>query len=278
MAPITEERAFSFIPINARNQKPRHRGLTEIRGTYYSVVGKGYMADLLGMLGEHVDGVKFAGGAFALMPRHTVRDFNEVVHRAEAYVSTGGWIEHILAHGRSGDVARYLAEAQTLGFDVIELSTGFISLPADDLLALVRDVVHAGLRVKPELGIQFGAGGSTAAAELAAEGTRDVGWLIGLARRCIEAGAERIMIESEGITESVETWRTDVVARIIEGVGLDAVMFEAADPAVFKWYIKNYGSDVNLFVDHSQTAQLACLRAGIWGTKSSWGRVTTYRP
>ena len=263
MAPAMTNRAFSFIPINAPEAKPRHHGLTEIRGTYYSVVGKTYLADLLAMLGEHVDGVKFAGGAFALMPPSAVRDFNDVAHSAGAYVSTGGWAEHILAHGRPGDFRRYLGEAQELGFDVIELSTGFISLPADDLLALIKDVISAGLRAKPELGIQFGAGGSTSAAELAAEGTRDVAWLIGLAKRCLDAGAERIMIESEGITENVGTWRTDVAARIIQDVGLDAAMFEAADPDVFEWYIKNYGPRVNLFVDHTQTAQLECLRAGL---------------
>jgi phosphosulfolactate synthase (CoM biosynthesis protein A) len=58
---------------------------------------------------------------------------------------------------------------------------------------------------------------------------------------------------------------------------MDNLMFEAADPDVFAWYIKNYGADVNLFVDHSQIVQLECLRAGIWGTKGLWGRVVTYR-
>jgi len=56
------------------------------------------------------------------------------------------------------------------------------------------------------------------------------------------------------------------------------VMFEAADPEVFAWYIKNYGPEVNLFVDHSQIVQLECLRAGIWGTAGLWGRVVTYKP
>jgi phosphosulfolactate synthase (CoM biosynthesis protein A) len=81
------------------------------------------------------------------------------------------------------------------------------------------------------------------------------------------------MIESEGITENVRTWRTDVVARIVDTLGLDKVMFEAADPPVFEWYVKNYGNDINLFVDHSQIAQLETLRSGIWGTKSTWGRI-----
>ncbi len=86
-----------------------------------------------------------------------------------------------------------------------------------------------------------------------------------------------IMIESEGITENVKTWRTDAAAKIISALGLEKVMFEAADPEVFAWYIKNYGPEVNVFVDHSQIVQLECLRAGIWGTKSLWGRVLTYK-
>ena len=86
------------------------------------------------------------------------------------------------------------------------------------------------------------------------------------------------MVESEGITESVRSWRTDAVAKLVDAVGLDRLMFEAADPPVFTWYVKTYGPEVNLFVDHSQVVQLECLRAGVWGTKDVWGRVLTYRP
>ena len=134
-----------------------------------------------------------------------------------------------------------------------------------------------GLKAKPEVGIQFGAGGATSSEELAAEGTRDVEWAIQQAKRFLEAGAYMIMIESEGITENVKTWRTDAAAKIINALGIEKVMFEAADPDVFAWYIKNYGVDVNLFVDHSQIVQLESLRSGIWGTKSLWGRIVTYK-
>jgi phosphosulfolactate synthase (CoM biosynthesis protein A) len=81
------------------------------------------------------------------------------------------------------------------------------------------------------------------------------------------------MIESEGVTENARSWRTDVVAKIIEQLGLEKVMFEAADPEVFEWYVKNHGNNVNLFIDHSQIVQLEALRSGIWGTKSTWGRI-----
>ena len=150
-------------------------------------------------------------------------------------------------------------------------------MPPDDLLRLVEEVQRAGLKAKPEVGIQFGAGGATATAELEAEGTRDPEGAIRQARQLLEAGAYQVMIESEGITENVRTWRTDVVARVVNALGLEKVMFEAADPEVFAWYIKSYGPEVNLFVDHSQIVQLECLRSGIWGTKSLWGRVLTYK-
>jgi phosphosulfolactate synthase (CoM biosynthesis protein A) len=271
------ERAFSAIPLNQRSTKPRSRGLTEIRGPYYSVMGRRYLEDILDTMHPYVDGLKFAGGSFALMPREKLAEMIDLAHRHAVYVSTGGWIEHVLRHGADA-VEKYLAEAKALGFDVIELSTGFITIPDDDLLRLVGRVAKAGLKPKPELGIQFGAGGgATPVAELAAEGTRDAQWVIRRARACLDAGAHMIMIESEGITENVDTWRTDVVAQIIDGLGTEKVMFEAADPLVFEWYIKNYGAEANLFVDHSQIVQLECLRSGIWGTKSSWGRVVTYK-
>ena len=270
------ERAFAFIRTNERAPKPRSRGLTEIRGPYYTPMGRRYLEDILETMGTYVDSLKFAGGSFALMPRERVRELIELCHRHEVLVSTGGFIERVLTHGKEA-VAAYIRECASLGFDIVEVSSGFITIPTDDLLRVVERVHKAGLKAKPEVGIQFGAGGATAAAELAAEGTRDVGAAIAQARRFLDAGAQIILIESEGITESVTTWRTDAVARIIEGIGLERVMFEAADPAVFAWYVKSYGPEVNLFVDHSQIVQLEAMRSGLWGTKSLWGRVVTYK-
>jgi len=271
------DRAFDFIALNDRPAKPRRTGMTEIRGPYYAAVGPNYLRDVFKTMGAYVDGLKFAGGSFALMPRDAVREINDLAHEFDVYVSTGGWVEYILTKGPAA-VDRYLDECKALGFDVVELSAGFITLPEDDHVALVKRTVAKGLKAKPELGIQFGAGGDTPAEALAAEGTRDPQWVIDRARRCLDAGAEIIMIESEGITENVATWRTDVSSRIISALGTENVMFEAADPPVFEWYVKTYGPEVNLFVDHSQIVQLECLRSGIWGTKSTWGRVVTYKP
>ncbi len=205
-----------------------------------------------------------------------VKELIDLCHTHNVRVSAGGFIEYVLTQG-ADSVNRYIQECKTLGFDIVEISSGFITVPTEDLVRLVEKVQNAGLSAKPEVGIQFGSGGASAVAELEAEGTRDPGWAILQAKRFLEAGAHMIMIESEGITENVKAWRTDVVARIINSLGLEKVMFEAAEPDVFAWYIKNYGPEVNLFVDHSQIVQLESLRSGIWGTKSLWGKVLTYK-
>ena len=270
------ERSFPFLRINQRESKPRKRGLTEIRGPYYSAYGRRHLEDLFETMSLYVDSLKFAGGSFALMPEKAVREIVELCHKYDVLVSTGGFIERVLAQGAEA-VRKYVAECKRLGFDIVEISAGFVSIPTDDWLRLIELIRKSGMKPKPEVGIQFGAGGATAAAELQAEGTRDPSWAIALTKRFLDAGAEMIMIESEGITENVDPWRTDVPARFIDEIGMEKLMFEAAEPEVFAWYIKNYGAEVNLFVDHSQIVQLECLRAGIWGTKSLWGRVVTYK-
>jgi phosphosulfolactate synthase (CoM biosynthesis protein A) len=272
-----EQRAFPFLRVNRREDKPRSRGLTEIRGPYYTPMGPSYLRDLLDTMGAYVDLLKFAGGSHVLFPRRVLHDLIELCHAHEVRVSTGGFLEYVLPQGVEA-VRRTLGECHELGFDIVEVSSGFVTLPAEDLVRLVQDVQRAGLEAKPEVGIQFGAGGATAAAELEAEGTRDIGTAIAQARRYFDAGVERVMIESEGITENVKAWRTDAVARLVNEFGLEKLVFEAADPPVFSWYVKTYGPEVNLFVDHSQIVQLECLRSGVWGTMDVWGRVHTYKP
>ncbi len=271
-----KDRAFPSVELNEREPKPRRHGLTEIRGPYYTPLGPRQLEDILDSMGEWIDSLKFAGGSFALMPRRVVTQLIDLAHRHDVLVSTGGFVEHVLTRGRDA-VERYLRECREIGFDIVELSAGFITLPTDDWLRLIERAQKSGLKAKPELGIQFGAGGASAVSELEAEGTRDPALLVAQAKRFLDAGADLLMIESEGITESVRAWRTDVPARIAEEVGLDQVMFEAADPDVFAWYVKTFGPEVNLFVDHSQIVQLEALRAGLWGTRSLWGRVVTYK-
>src|SRR5215472_7149150 len=122
---MKDPRAFGFVPLTRSSEKPRSRGITEIRGPYYSAFGRRQLEDLLETMGAWIDTLKFAGGSFALMPRKAVRDIIDLCHTFDVSVSTGGFIEHVLTLGASA-VDRYLGECRDLGFDIVEVSSGFL--------------------------------------------------------------------------------------------------------------------------------------------------------
>ncbi|MGH7446112.1 MAG: phosphosulfolactate synthase, partial [Longimicrobiales bacterium] len=188
--------------MNPRPGKPRARGLTSIRGPYYSPVGRSYLTDLLDALGHAVDSIKYAGGSFAVMDRETVRGLNAVAHDHDVLVSTGGFLERVVTWG-DVHVEPCLRECRDLGFDIIEVSSGFISLGDDRFLELLGRVQAAGFRAIAEVGIQRGAGGASTVDALEQAGTVDPEVALVRAERARDAGAELILIESEGITEQV---------------------------------------------------------------------------
>ena len=73
---------FSFLPANSLEPKSSStKGLSEIRGPYYAPVTITYLDELLSDWGEYVDGIKFAGGAFSLMPEDRLRGLIDTAHK-----------------------------------------------------------------------------------------------------------------------------------------------------------------------------------------------------
>ena len=58
---VTRNKEFAFLKMNEPLPKPRTRGVTEIRGPYYTPMGKHYLRDLLETMGFYADTLKFAG-------------------------------------------------------------------------------------------------------------------------------------------------------------------------------------------------------------------------
>ncbi|HLR32725.1 MAG TPA: phosphosulfolactate synthase, partial [Fodinibius sp.] len=139
-----EEKTFDFLNKNERAEKPRNIGITEIRGPYYAVMGKRYLQDIMETMGQHVDSLKFSGGSFSLMPKESVTELIDIAHDHDTLVSTGGFMEYVLTQGKDA-VDQYIQTCKDYGFDIIELSAGFITLPTDDWLRLIEKVQKAGL-------------------------------------------------------------------------------------------------------------------------------------
>ncbi len=265
-------KSFGFVTILEPPAKPRVAGLIEIRGPYYTPVTFGYLKALLEDWEEYVDGFKFAGGSMRLLSRKRVRQIIQLCHDHHVYVSTGGFVERVIVQG-AGAVDRYLEECKALDFDVVEVSSGLAPIKLEDKVAIVRRVQRLGMKAKPEVSMMIGAGA----------GTHIVGYeervkmrsfqdVVKETQAHLKAGARMLMLESEGITEDLppEKWRKDVVRKLVEKFGYKTWMFEASDPPVFKWYLKTFGRDVNLFIDHSQIVEFTAWKTGLWGDRDIW--------
>jgi len=274
-----KSKTFEFVKLAELDPKPREKGVIEIRGPYYTSVSHGYLEDLLEDWSEYVDGYKFAGGSMRLLPRETTKKIIDVCHDYGVYVSTGGFVERVILEG-SEAVDRYLEECKALEFDMVEVSSGFAPMELDDKVAIVRQVQKLGMKAKPEVSMMIGAGGGTHVVGYRPK-MRSFHDVAKETQAHLDAGAKVLMLESEGITEDipVSKWRKDVVKKLTDKFGYETWMFEASDPPVFKWYLKSFGTDVNLFIDHSQIVEFTAWRLGLWGNTDIWkGKKVSYTP
>ena len=98
-----------------------------------------------------------------------------VTHFPVRYVSIGGVVKRVLpaSGGSRGALSKYLATGKNVGFDVLELSSRFLSIPTNDCTSLVEFTAKHGLKPKPEVVTQWGAGGEASVKELESAGSRD---------------------------------------------------------------------------------------------------------
>lgn len=265
----------SFFEDEDRPEKPRRYGVTEIRGPNYSLFSQNVLEDIFESMGQFVDGLKFSGGSYSLMPQSYIKKVTDMARRHDIYVSTGDWGEHWLRKGPSV-VKEYIEECKRLGFDTIELDAGSLEIPEEALLRYVRMIKSGGLKVKPQFAVKFDKadlpmsenrafGAYIMPRPRSYDFVEDVDLLIRRAERCLEAGADMIMIDAEDICQHAESLRSDVIAKIIGRLGVEKTMFEASDAKTSEWFVRQYGPKVNLFVDHSQVMDLECLRGSSAG-------------
>lgn len=84
----------------------------------------------------------------------------------------------------------------------------------------------------------------------------DVDLLIKRAERCLEAGADMIMIDADDVCKYADSVRADIIAKVIGRLGLEKTMFEASNGKTSEWFINQYGPKVL----HSFMQSLLILR------------------
>lgn len=97
------------------------------------------------------------------------------------------------------------------------------------------------------------------------EFVEDVDLLIRRAERCLEAGADMIMIDADDVCKQADSLRADIIAKVIGRLGVEKTMFEASNPRTSEWFIKQYGPRVynvlsyfSLFISSLCIVHCAC--------------------
>ncbi|GAV74990.1 LOW QUALITY PROTEIN: ComA domain-containing protein, partial [Cephalotus follicularis] len=241
----------SFDEDEDRPEKPRRYGVTEMRGPHYNVLSQNVLQDIFECMGQFVDGLKFSGGSDSLMPKSYIKQVIDMAHQHHVYVSTGDWAEHLLRKGPSS-FKDYVEECKQLGFDTIELNAGSLDIPEETLLRYVRLIKSGGLKVKPQFTAKFNKsdipvgrdrayGAYVVPVPRSLELVEDVDFLIRRAERCLEAGADMIMIDADGVSKYTDSVRADIIAKVIGRLGLEKIMFEASNARTSEWFVKQYG-------------------------------------
>ncbi|KAH7569036.1 hypothetical protein JRO89_XS06G0091800 [Xanthoceras sorbifolium] len=268
-----------------RPEKPRRFGVTEMRSPQRMIVevplvlpdmfrvyrySSEQNLDIFKSMGSFVDGLKFSGGSHSLMPKSFVKEVVNKAHQHNIYVSTGDWAEHLIRNGPSA-FKEYVEDCKLVGFDTVELNVGSLEIPEETLLRYVRLIKDVGLKAKPQFAVKFNKsdiptghdrafGAYIPPVPRSTEFVEDVDLLIRRAERCLEAGADMIMIDADDVCKHADSVRADIIAKVIGRLGLEKTMFEASNARTSEWFVRQYGPKVNLFVDHSQVMDLECLR------------------
>jgi len=234
-----------------RTQKPRQHGITMIIDS-----GLGFHAveDGLSVAKPYLDYVKLGWGTAIITP--------DIGKKVAIYKSHGvpvclGGTFFELAYLK-GKIKEYRAVAVELGLDMIEISDGTVNMLEADKLRLISEFAKD-FRVLSEYGSKD--------AEVVVAPSR---WVDGM-RRELEAGAWKSIAEGResgtaGLYRATEELRTGLVDEIVMNIPQEMLIWEAPKKHQQVWFIKKYGSNVNLGnIALSDIIALETLRLGLRG-------------
>lgn len=240
----------TFLATSERSAKPRTSGITHVldKGLPLSSI-----RNLMPSIAQFVDLWKFGWGLAYIDPEV----FGKVTElRGQGIRACPGGTLTEIAFAQ-GCAHEYLQWAKTIGFELIEVSSGATDMDADDKSRLIAQAAAEGFEVLAEVGSKDP---STVVdpAEWAKEITRD-----------LEAGATWIVAEGResgtvGLYHSDGGVRSELVQAIQSAAGDHRVVYEAPQRAQQAWLLRAMGSGVNLGnIAVAEVPSVETLRLGL---------------
>jgi phosphosulfolactate synthase len=235
--------------------KPRKRGVTMLLDRCQ---GLSTTADLLEMVGDYIDQIKFSFGTSVLLHEAFIRRKNELIRAYNIDTFPGGTLaEVMLVQQRYPD---FLKRAKYLGFSAIEISDGTITMPKELRNSAIKRALDAGFKVISEVGKK------DPTIEISEEQTCEQ------ILSDLEQGVEKVIVEGResgagiGIYDAngaIRRDRLDALSRML-GDALDQVMWEAPRTGQQAQLIMQFGPNVSLGnVKPRDVLGLEALRCGL---------------
>jgi phosphosulfolactate synthase len=238
-----------FIP--SRTEKPRTKGVTMMMDKGLSLTEAKHFIEASAAI---TDLVKFGFGTAYVSPnlQQKIDQYKEA--NIEPYFG-GTFFEAFYARQRMDDYLRYLDKYK---IDTVEVSDGSIIIPHDEKC----EIIH---RFSKDRKV------------LSEVGSKDEGILISpgkwikMMSKELEAGSWKVIAEGReagnvGVFRRNGTAHTLLINRIIAKVNPNDILWEAPQKNQQVWFIKLFGSDVNLGnIGPQEMIPLECLRLGLRG-------------
>jgi phosphosulfolactate synthase len=242
-------RAPDFLDLPPREDKPRAHGLTHVLDNGLPTE---HVAAALGSAGSYVDVWKLGWGT-AYLDRGLEEKLRLLAAHDVRACLGGTLLEIAYARGKAADCLAWAADA---GFPSVEVSCGTVHMPPGDKQELLRRASRQFV-VLSEVGRKRRED-ALAPSRWPEEAAAD-----------LEAGAALVVAEGRdsgtvGIYGAAGEVHEDIVASLVERVGLTRVLFEAPRKDQQSWFIRRYGPDVNLGnIAVADVLALETLRLGL---------------
>ena len=248
---VGAETLTGLLSLPERSRKPRQVGVTHVLD---KGLGPSQVEDLLAVAADSIDIVKLGWGTAAVTTNLPAKV--EVYRQAGIPVCLGGTLlEVVLTQGK---LEEYAAWATDVGIDHVEVSDGTITLDHDEKLRVIERLANE-FTVLSEVGSK----------------SEDVifapkRW-VQMIQKELEAGAWKVITEGResgtvGVYHADGKVKEGLIEEIREAVDPGRLLFEAPDKKQQVWFIKHFGSDVNLGnIAPDEVISVETLRLGLRG-------------
>ena len=240
---------FSLNNLPNRTQKPRTNGITLVLDKGYSVR---QTEDFMDVCSDYVDVVKLGWGTSYVTPK--LEDKLSVYREAGIPVYFGGTLFE--AYLLRNQLDAYIKLLNKYNIECLEVSNGTIWISDEKKQKIIKDL-SKDFKVLSEVGSKKSKRNNT---------TLQMGKVI---EKELEAGAYKVICEAResgtvGVFRPNGEVRSGLIEEITDQIPVENLIFEAPKKEQQVWFIRKYGSNVNLGnIQPEEVIPLETLRLGL---------------